>query len=294
MENLENWRKAGRIAAEALQYGVSLVKNGAVIKEVCEQIDKKIIDLGASPAWPTQVGLNHVAAHFTPDFDDVSVFNNELVKLDVGACVEGAIGDNAATIDLSNKYSDFLKASKDALDSAIKIIRPGITLGEIGKVIQEAIQCYNLVPIRNLSGHGISEWQIHTKPSVPNFDTKDSTVLEEDQIIAIEPFATDGAGLVVDSERANIFSMIAKKPVRSPYAREIQNFIENNHGPLPFAERWLIEQFGPGKTSLALKELVRIDSVHPYPPLVEKNKGMVAVFEHTLFIKDKVEILTKI
>jgi len=293
MENIENWRKAGKIAAEALVFGRSLVKNGALIREVCDKIDDKIVALGAVPAWPTQVGLDSVAAHFTPDFDDNSVFNNQLVKLDVGACVKGAIGDTALSIDLSNKYSDFLKASNDALKSAIKIIAPGVSLGEIGKVIQEAIASYNLIPIRNLSGHCMDDWEIHASPSIPNVDTKDSTALKSGQIIAIEPFVTNGAGLVVDADRANIFSMIGRKPVRSPYARDILKFVEDDFGPMPFADRWLIEKFGKGKATLAVNELSRLGCLHPYPPLVEKNKGMVAVFEKTLFVGDKTEVLTE-
>lgn len=294
MENLDKWRKAGKIAAEALEYGRTLIKNGAVIRDVCDKIDQKVIDLGAKPAWPSQVGLDAVAAHFTPDFDDESVFDNNLVCLDVGAHVDGFVGDNALTVDLSGKYGDHLKASKEALDAAIKTVRIGAALGEIGKAIQEVIQGYNLMPVKNLSGHGIERWVIHSKPSIPNFDTKDKRTLTGNQIIAIEPFATDGLGMIYEVDQGNIFALINKKPVRSPFAREILQFIETNYGPLPFAHRWLVKEFGVGKTNLAIKELLRMDCLHAHPPLVEKNKGAVSVFEKTLFVGDKVEILTKL
>ncbi len=294
MEDLDKWRKAGKIAAEALEYGRNLIKNGAVIREVCDKIDAKIIELGAKPAWPSQIGLDAVAAHFTPDHDDNSVFDNNLVCLDVGAHIDGCVGDNATSVDLSGKYGDILKASEEALNAAIKVVKVGATLGEIGKAIQDVIQGHNLVPVRNLSGHGISPWVIHDKPSIPNYDTKDARALQGDQIIAIEPFATNGAGMIYEAEQANIFSLVAKKPVRSPFAREILQFVEANYNALPFTKRWLIKQFGLGKTSLALNELMRLGMLHPYPPLVERNQGMVAVFEKTLFVGDKVEILTKI
>jgi len=294
MEDLEKWKKAGRIAAEALEYGRTLIKNGAIIREVCDKIDQKVIDLGALPAWPAQVGLDAVAAHSTPDYDDNSVFDNNLVCLDVGAHLDGCVGDNALSVDLSGKYSDILKASDEALKAAIKTVKIGATLGEIGKAIQEVIEGYNLVPIRNLSGHGISPWVIHDKPSVPNYDTKDDRTLQGDQIIAIEPFATNGAGMIYEAEQGNLFALVNMKPVRSQYAREILNFITTNYKNLPFTTRWLIKQFGAGKTSLALNELMRAGLLHAYPPLIEKNKGMVAVFEKTLYVGDKVEILTKI
>ena len=101
-------------------------------------------------------------------------------------------------------------------------------VGEIGKVIQETIQSYNLLPVRNLSGHGISPWIIHDKPSIPNYDTKDTRTLQGDQVIAIEPFATNGAGMIYEADNGNLFALIDMKPVRSPYAREVLNFIGEN------------------------------------------------------------------
>ena len=293
MEDLDKWKKAGKIAAEALEYGRGLIKNGAVIREVCDKIDQKIIELGALPAWPSQVGLDAVAAHATPEDDDNSVFDNQLVCLDVGAHIDGCVGDNAVSVDLSGKYSDILKASEEALKNAMKVVRVGVTLGEIGRVIQDTIQSFNLQPVKNLCGHGISPWIIHDKPSIPNFDTKDTRILQGDQIIAIEPFATNGAGMIYEADHGNIFALVNVKPVRSPYAREILKFVGENYKNLPFATRWLIKQFGKGKTSLALNELMRAGILHAYPPLIEKNKGMVAVFEKTLYVGDKVEVLTK-
>ena len=292
MEDIEKWRKAGKIAKEALEYGASLVKNGAKIREVCDKIDAKIIELGGKPAWPTQVGLDATAAHYTPENDDEAVFKDNLVCLDVGAHVDGCIGDNAATIDLSGKYSEIMKASQEALENAIKIIKIGTTIGEVGKIIQETIEKHKLSPIRNLSGHGLSVYEIHDRPSIPNHDTKDTKKLEKGQIIAIEPFATNGAGMIYEADHGNIFCLIDVKPVRSPYAREVLNYIGENYKNLPFTTRWLIKEFGPGKTNLAINEMMRQGMLHPYPPLVEKNKGMVAVFEKTILIDDKHEILT--
>jgi len=292
--DLEKWRKAGKIAMEALEYGKGLVKNGAKIREVCDKIDAKIIQLGALPAWPTQVGINGVAAHATPDPEDDSVFDNQLVCLDVGAHIDGCVGDTAATIDLAGKHEKFIKASSEALENAIKIAKAGVSLGEIGKVIQETITKHGLVPIRNLSGHGLSPWVIHDSPSVPNYDSKDSRVLQKGQIIAIEPFATDGAGMIYESERANIFSLAVPKPVRSPFAREILAFIQQEYKTLPFTTRWISAKFGKGKASLALSELNRLGILHAHPPLVEKNKGTVAVFEKTLYIGDTTEVLTRL
>lgn len=291
---LEKWRKAGEIARRTLDYGVSLVKKGVKIREACDKIDQKVVELGGIPAWPVQVSMDHVAAHYTPDYDDDEVFEEQVVKLDVGACYDGYIGDNAATIDLSGKYSKHLKAAEEALYAAEKILKAGVTLNEIGKEIENTMRKYELRPIKNLSGHALSRWVIHDKPSIPNIANGSGIKLEEGQVIAIEPFATNGIGFVDEYEKANIFSVVNKKPVRSPYTREVLKFILEEYNQLPFCHRWLAEKFGPGKASLAIRELMKAAVIHEYPPLVERTKGIVAQFENTYLItKEGYEKLTK-
>jgi methionyl aminopeptidase len=292
-ENIDNWRKAGKIAAQALQYGAKLIKKGAVMHDVCDSVDKKILELGAKPAWPTQVGCDAVAAHSTPDPDDKTTFENQLVCLDVGAHIDGCIGDNALTIDLSGKYSDLVKVTKDALNAAHKAIAVGAKVSDISAAIQDTIVSAGFSPVRNLSGHTISPFIIHDAPTIPNINTNLKTTLVKGQVIAIEPFATTGAGVVDEGDRANLFALWNKKPVRSQYAREVMKFIEEEYANLPFTTRWLVPKFGQGKTNLALRELQQAGALHSYPPLIEKAKGMVSVHENTFLVDDKVEVLTK-
>ncbi|MEM4366143.1 MAG: type II methionyl aminopeptidase [Candidatus Woesearchaeota archaeon] len=281
---LEKWHEAGRIAAKALEYGTSLIKKGAVVREVCDLIDQKIVELGAKPAWPSQVSINHIAAHFTPDEDDGSVFGEDLVSLDVGASVDGYIGDTASTIDLSGKWTTLVRTALKALEEAVKEVKHGARLSDIGTRIQETITAGGFSPIKNLSGHGISRFVIHDRPIVPNHTTGSPERLVEGQVIAIEPFATTGRGMVREAESCNIFSLEKHRPVRSPFAREIQDFIEDNYGPLPFTTRWIAKRFGAGKAKLGLRELMAVGALHKYPPLIEASNGMVAVFEKTLLV----------
>ena len=196
MENIEKWKKASKIAAEALAYGKTLIKKNSSYNEITEKIEKKIKELGGIPAFPVQMALNEQAAHFTTDVNEDHELKEQLVSLDVGVHIDGYIGDNALTVDLSGKYSELVKASKEAVDNAIKIIQIGTKLGEIGKVIQETIQSYGFSPIKNLSGHGLDLYDIHSYPTIPNFDTGDETGLEKGMVIAIEPFATNGAVVI--------------------------------------------------------------------------------------------------
>src|SRR3989344_5946102 len=222
MENLDHWRKAGKIAAEIREYGKSLIKKNASYVNIIEKVEKKILELGAKPAFPPQMALNEVAAHFTVGPNEDITLTDQLVSLDVGVHVNGAIGDTAITVDLSGKYLDLIKASEEALDNAINVLQQGdFKLGSIGKAIQEIITSYGFSPVKNLSGHGLDLFDIHTAPTIPNYDTGDKTEIKKDTIFAIEPFATNGVGLIHESGTAIISQLIQKKPVRSQITREI-------------------------------------------------------------------------
>jgi len=290
----EKYIKAGKIAAEALEFGASLIKPGASAKEICDKTDAKIRELGGEPAFPAQIALNDTAAHFCPDEEDETILKDELVSIDVGVHVDGFIGDNARTIDLSGKHEELVKASREALMNAIEFIKPGVTFGAIGKVIHDTITKYGFSPVRNLSGHGLDEYNVHTKPTVPNYDNGDKTEVEEGMVFAIEPFASAGAGIIYESSNGTIFQLYEKKPTRNMITRQVIKEIETYHN-LPFCSRWLQKKFGIGKTRMALKEMEKLGMIKEYPPLIDQNHGLVSQAEHTVIIrKDKAEILTTI
>jgi len=288
MENIEDWKKAGKIAGQVLQYGKGLIVKGASYLDVIEKIEAKIKELGGEPAFPPQMSMNDVAAHFTVDADEDVKFENQVVSLDVGVHINGAIGDTACTVDLSGKYHELVKASEEALKEAIKIIKPGVKVSEIGKIIEETIKRFGFVPIRNLSGHGLDLYNIHSAPSIPNYDNGSSETLKKGQIIAIEPFATNGAGLIYETDRANIFSVVKKKPIRSATARRVLKEIESYNG-LPFTTR----NIKVPMAAIGLRELEQAGIIRAYPPLPDKNHGIVTQAEHSLIVDDEAVVLTK-
>ncbi len=288
---MDKYIKAGKIASEAREYGKSMIRVGASLLEVSDKIEEKIIELGGKLAFPAQISLNDVAAHNCADPEDITLFNEgDICKLDIGVHIDGFVADTACTVDLGDN-KELVQASAEALNNALDMIRPGVTLGEIGGVIHDSISKYNFTPIKNLSGHGVGKFLIHGPPTIPNFNTGDNTKLEENQVIAIEPFATNGAGMIYESDRANIFSLIEKKPVRSPITREILKEIEKFNG-LPFTTRWLTKKYPAFKVNFALRELLRIESIRKYPPLPDRNHGLVSQAEHTIIVKDKPIITT--
>jgi methionyl aminopeptidase len=291
-EEVEKLKKAGKIAAQVLEFGRGLIKKDVSLLEVCKKTEEKIFELGAKPAFPAQISCNHIAAHYCPDEDDKIVFSDQVACLDVGVHVDGFIGDNAVTVDLSGKNENLVKASREALENAIKTVKVGVTLGEIGRAIQDTIQKYGFAPVRNLCGHGLGKYSQHTKPSIPNFGNGDNTKIKEGMVFAIEPFASTGAGIVQDSGIATVFSLENKKPARNAITRQALKEIEG-YDNLPFTTRWLTKKFGV-KAKFALREMEQLGMLHSYAPLADKDKGIVSQAEHSILVDDdgNVVILT--
>ena len=292
---MDNWIKAGQIAAEARDMGARLVKTGASVKEILDEIDNFIIKNGAVPAFPSQISLNSTAAHFCPDDSDTTTIQeNDVAKLDVGVCVDGAIGDTAVTVDVSGNHQELIDASKDALDNVIKEIHVGMPITNIGKIIQETINSHGLSPIKNLGGHGLGIYNIHSDPHIPNYDNGNDNVLKDGMMIAIEPFATDGEGMIKDSSNPTLFSLIQKKPVRLPMMREILTHIDKEYKTLPFTTRWISRRFGVAKTNFVLNKLAQEGMLEMYPPLIERKRGLVSQAEHSFVIGEKIKVTTRI
>ena len=290
-EIIEKYKKAGKIAKEALAFGKELIKKDSKVLDVCNKVEKKIIELGGEIAFPAQISMNETAAHYCPEEGDETKFEDQLVSLDVGVHVDGYIGDNACSVDLSGNNSELVKASQEALKAAIEKVKVGVKLAEIGKAIEDAIEGHGFHPVKNLSGHGLDFYNIHCAPTVPNFDTKGDEVLEK-QVIAIEPFATNGVGLIQEKGKASVFSLTGKKSVRIGFVRNIQKEIES-YNQLPFTTRWLTKKFSEAQVRYSFNQFKQLEILKEYPSLVERQEGLVSQAEHSLLVDDEVIILTQ-
>lgn len=288
-EILEKYRQAGVILKQVRENAVPMVRKDVRLLDVAETIEADIVKRGGKPAFPVNISLNEAAAHDTPGPDDSRVFAEDIVKVDIGVHIDGYIADTAVTVDLSGN-PDLVKASEKALEEAIKLVRPGVNTSEIGRVIEETIEGFGFKPVYNLTGHGLERFVQHASPSVPNKRIGLGNVLKSGQVIAIEPFATNGIGLVVEGSLLEIFSVIRMKPVRMPAERDLLKKIGEFNG-LPFARRWLKDA---KRMDATLFGLMRAGIVHGYPILVEHQKGLVSQAEHTMIItEDGCEVTTR-
>jgi methionyl aminopeptidase len=286
-EVFEKYRDAGDIAAKILRRGAQEIREGVSYLEVVESIEILVKNEGAALAFPLNLSLNEDAAHDTASPGDVRVFSRgDVAKLDLGVQIDGYIADTATTVDLGTN-SLLLQASEQALDAAIKAVRPGVTAGEIGAAVQKEIECRGYRPIANLTGHGLDQYILHRPPTIPNIGVNGGVVLEEGMVFAIEPFATTGSGHVGEKNRKEIYSQISQKPVRIPAARAILDKVKDRHG-LPFARRWLNEK----KLDITLPALVRSQVLHVYPVLSDIAGSLVSQHEHTVIVTDDGCIVT--
>lgn len=285
-----NFIQAGALAKEVRAFGKSLIQKGASYNDIFNRINQKIAELGARPAFPPQMALNDVAAHYLPMPGQDIIFSDQLVKLDVGVCYEGAIGDCAVTVDLSGHHQNLIDAAEAALLNAEKIIKVGLPIRQIGKVIEETIASFGFTPIKNLSGHGLGEYRIHMPPTIPNYDDSSKGVIRPGMTFAIEPFATNGKGLIYEGGEAAIFGLGASRPLKSEAARALLGKIRSFSG-LPFAYPDLIcPEMNFEQVRSALSELLQAKVVDGYAPLMEVQQGMVAQAENSVLVDERGDV----
>lgn len=289
-DELAKLLKAGEIARRVREEAHRVVKPGARLVDVAEYLERMIRELGGFPAFPINIGVNEVAAHYTPVPNDPSVIpDNSVVKIDIGVHVDGYIADTATTLCFNPAMEGLVEAARKALERVVEVFKPGVKASEIGRVVEDTIRSYGFKPIKNLSGHSISAYTIHAGVSIPNFNDLFARYKLEQGVYAVEPFATNGAGLVKDLSLKTIYALKQGRRGRlPPQALRLYDQIYGERKTLPFAERWYM---GLASSAEGLKGLLalmeRNNLLTAYPVLVEKDSGVVSQFEHTFIVLDK-------
>ncbi|MCD6241321.1 type II methionyl aminopeptidase [Candidatus Bathyarchaeota archaeon] len=294
---LEKYRQAGKIAAEVREEMRRYVKEGMRIIEICEKAESLIEKKGGKPAFPCNISVNEIAAHYTsPPGDERTIPNGAVVKIDVGVHIDGYIADTATTVSFNPQYRELVKTTEEALNKGIEYVRAGASSSGFGALIQKTIVERGFKPISNLTGHSIGRYLIHSGKSLPNVPHFFGFKFKEGDIFALEPFVTlaDAAGKVENGDLVTIFRFHKKRKVKGIHAKKLLVFIERNFRTLPFAERWLIGVVPKQSHNSAFKELLSSKSLVSYPVFIEASRKVVAQAEHTVLVKKNgCEILTE-
>ncbi|WP_423744159.1 type II methionyl aminopeptidase (plasmid) [Haladaptatus sp. SPP-AMP-3] len=288
-EKYEKHREAGEILAQVRAEAAEKVDVGVTHLEVAEFAEDRIRELGGKPAFPVNISIDEEAAHATPGIDDETTFGEDMVNLDIGVHVDGWLADTAITVDLSG-HDGLAEASAEALDAALELVEPGVETGEIGAEIESVIEGYGYNPVVNLSGHGLAHYEQHTEPNIPNLGVERGVELQVGDVVAIEPFATDGTGKVGEGAEEEIFALERESSVRDRSARQALSQITEEFRTLPFATRWL----DVSRPKMALRRLKMNNIVHGYPVLKEEDGCLVSQKEHSVIVtEDGCEVFTE-
>ena len=295
-EALDKLRLSGKILRETREEMKGFVQEGMPIIDVCEKAEGLIKKKGAKPAFPCNVSVNEIAAHYTSPPNDTSrIPEKSVVKVDIGAHVDGYLTDTAVTVCFNPEYMGLVETAERALKVAVENIHPGVSTSKLGSIIETAIKSKGFKPVSNLTGHQVGRYMVHTGTSLPNVTQLFSSKLKLGGTYAIEPFVTlpNAVGRVEDGEEAAIFRFIKSRSLKSSYAKQLLKYIEDNFRTLPFAERWLQNVVPRENYGEAFRELLSAKCLMQYPVFVEASGKTVAQAEHTvLVVEDGCAVLT--
>lgn len=198
--------EACRISAEALKVAGAAVEPGVSTREIDTVARKYIESKGARPSFLNYNGfpatacisINDEVIHGIPNKNRI-VRAGDIVSIDLGACINGFTGDNAATFpcgDVSPQAKRLMETTEQSLYEGIKKAVPGGRLGDVGYAIQSYCEQRGYGVVREYTGHGIGS-VLHEDPAVPNYGTQGRGVrLVPGMTIAIEPMINEGKASV--------------------------------------------------------------------------------------------------
>jgi methionyl aminopeptidase len=307
------------------------------ILKLCQQDPKTYFEKGAVSnkvdsgiAFPVGVNINNVVAHdskITTMIDDRVFYKGDVVKVDIGVHVNGRIIDSAFTHiitndkgihDSENIYNTVLEASRDSMFTAIKMSGPDQRLDEMSESISEIIKSYEvdiggggtipIKPVKGIGGHNIKQYQIHGGKLIlsdPDYNVQGDARMEEDEIYAIETYASTGYGVMTQNDSMDKCThymeplreviennqAISKKDKKFFRKTDLYNWMQSRKG-LPFSVSW-IDHNKVQKLSKGFSLGIQSGQVTAYPPLRDEDNSVVAQFEHTIHVKNSsVEILS--
>jgi methionyl aminopeptidase len=330
--DMKHWRDAGHVARRALEAIKDEIQPGVEWNDVIESAERYIRRHGGKPAFPCTISVNEIGAHFTTDHlltppedwqEPMRFQKGDLVKLDIGVHIHGAVADNAMSIEVGSggQHTDQIKAAREARDASIEMMHPGTPWHKVGAAAEQAATDAGFEPIRNLCGHQLEIYNLHAGTSVPSYACgtdnpgfRGSVPLGG--VFAVEPFNTTGESGLVENiaprHSSNIYRVtgdvsirkaVAKKKLK-PLGARLAHYLEERYNTLPFAERWafpLMEKPFPDedeeskirKWNALVKKLISIRFLETYHALRCADGGLIGQYEHTVWITDGgAEVLT--
>ena len=289
---LDSLEKAGKIAQDVKAYIKPKIEVGLKVLDLVNDTESKILELGGECAFPVNVSINNIAAHYTSPIkeDNLTINELDLVKVDLGVHVEGFIVDTAFSVNFNDDQTleNIVQATEVAVEAAKMMVKPKVNTKEIGQKIEDIIKGFKYNPIKELGGHQIERWTVHGKKTLPELGSQSGSIMEEGEVFAIEIFASTGEGSVHRTNASQIYELnpySGRVPLRRKSSKQILGVINKTYKTLPFAERWLAKEFRMG-VGFGLQELIQQGKLHVHNVLAEKKGVYVAQSEETIIITE--------
>jgi len=298
-KKIESLRKAGKIAQEVKDFIKPKIKIDAKILDIIELAESKIIELEGQIAFPVNICINNIAAHYTSPLkeDGLMIKNGDIVKIDLGVHIEGYLVDTAFTVSFNdeNVLENIIQATEVALEAAKMMVKPKIHTKDIGKKIEDIVRGFKYNPIKELGGHQVERWTVHGKKQLPELGSQGGDIIEGGDVFAIEIFASTGKGSVHATNASYIYELnpyAGRVPLRRKFSKQILGYVNKNFKTLPFAERWLGKEFRMG-VLFGIQELIQQGKLKAHYVLAEQKGTYVAQTEETVLVtEDAFEQLT--
>lgn len=200
-EGFEGMRKAGKLAAQTLDFITPYVKAGVTTEELDHLCHKFILDHGAIPAplgyrgYPKSIctSVNHVVCHGIPG--DRKLVEGDILNIDVTVIVDGWHGDTSRMFAIGKigvRAAKLIDTTYEAMMRGIEVVRPGATLGDIGYTIQSFAEKQGFSVVRDFCGHGLGKI-FHSPPNVVHYGEPGKGLeLKEGMFFTIEPMINAG------------------------------------------------------------------------------------------------------
>ena len=200
-DEFEKLRNAGKISSQCLDFISDKIKPGMKTQEIdnlCVNFLKKHNAVSAPlfyRGFPKSIctSVNHVVCHGIPS--EKILKEGDIVNVDITSFVDGFHGDTSRTFcvgKVSVKAKNLVETTKEALERSIKILKPGIYLGDIGFEIQNFVEKNGYSVVRDFCGHGVGR-NFHEEPNILHYGKKGTgPKLEEGMVFTIEPMINAG------------------------------------------------------------------------------------------------------
>ncbi|EGT46940.1 hypothetical protein CAEBREN_29895 [Caenorhabditis brenneri] len=305
------YQVAAEITNAVLKEVIANVKEGVNAGDLCDLGDKLILEktgklykkeknFTKGIAMPTCVSVDNCICHYTPlrSESQVVLKNGQVVKIDLGTHIDGLIATAAHTVvvgaskdnKVTGKIADLLRGTYDALEIAVRSLRPETVNSDITKNIDKTAAEFGLTPIENMLSHQLERNLIDgEKKIIQNCGEKQKAEIEKIKIDKHEAYAIDilfstGKGQPKDMDkRTTVFrkNESVSYQLKMKASRVFFHDVNKQHGPMPFTLRSFEEEV---KAKMGVVECEKYGLLVPYPVLYEKEGELVAQFKATVLV----------